>query len=136
MCFIHTQVLKSLLQVQSLHSTGNASFYLLGRKLGLVSGKMTEAQAREFVENLQEVPNLIESVITQAPDIEQLTKRMVNATNAFFIGRGLDYTLCMEGHSSSRKFHIFMLRLMRQASLSTELSHLSAREFLLSQLLP
>ena len=74
-----------------------ASFYLLGCKLGLVSGKMTEAQAREFVENLQEVPNLIESVITQAPDIEQLTKRMVNATNAFFIGRGLDYTLCMEG---------------------------------------
>ena len=74
-----------------------ASFYLLGCKLGLVSGKMTEADAKEFIENLQEVPNLIESVITQAPEIEQLTKRMVNATNAFYIGRGLDYTLCMEG---------------------------------------
>ena len=29
--------------------------------------------------------------------IEQLTKRMINASNAFFIGRGLDYTLSMEG---------------------------------------
>ena len=58
---------------------------------------MTEADAKEFIENLQEVPNFIESVITQAPEIEQLTKRMVNATNAFYIGRGLDYTLCMEG---------------------------------------
>ena len=74
-----------------------ASFFLLGCKLGLVSGKMTEADAKEFIENLQEVPNLIESVITQAPEIEQLTKRMTNATNAFYIGRGLDYALSMEG---------------------------------------
>ena len=42
-------------------------------------------------------PNYIEEVLAQAPDIEQLTKRMINANNAFFIGRGLDYTLCMEG---------------------------------------
>ena len=74
-----------------------ASFYLLGCKLGLVSGKMTEADAKEFIENLQEVPNLIESVITQAPEIEQHTKRMTNATNAFNIGRGLDYAKRMKG---------------------------------------
>lgn len=74
-----------------------ASFYLIGCKLGLVSGRMTKEEAKTFIENLQEVPNLIESVITQAPEIEQLTKRMTNATNAFYIGRGLDYALSMEG---------------------------------------
>ena len=74
-----------------------ASFYLIGCKLGLVSGRMTKEEAETFIENLQEVPNLIESVITQAPEIEQLTKRMTNATNAFYIGRGLDYALSMEG---------------------------------------
>ena len=58
---------------------------------------MTKEEAKTFIENLQEVPNLIESVITQAPEIEQLTKRMTNATNAFYIGRGLDYALSMEG---------------------------------------
>lgn len=51
-----------------------ASFYLIGCKLGLVSGRMTKEEAKTFIENLQEVPNLIESVITQAPEIEQLTK--------------------------------------------------------------
>lgn len=74
-----------------------ASFYLIGCKLGLVSGRMTKEEAKTFIENLQEVPNLIESVITQAPEIEQLTKRMTNAANAFYIGRGLDYALSMEG---------------------------------------
>ena len=74
-----------------------ASFYLIGCKIGLVSGRMTKEEAKTFIENLQEVPNLIESVITQAPEIEQLTKRMTNATNAFYIGRGLDYALSMEG---------------------------------------
>ena len=74
-----------------------ASFYLIGCKIGLVSGRMTKEEAKSFIENLQEVPNLIESVITQAPEIEQLTKRMTNATNAFYIGRGLDYALSMEG---------------------------------------
>ena len=43
---------------------------------------MTKEEAKTFIENLQEVPNLIESVITQAPEIEQLTKRMTNAANA------------------------------------------------------
>lgn len=74
-----------------------ASFYLIGCKIGLVSGRMTKEEAKTFIENLQEVPNLIESVITQAPEIEQLTKRMTNAANAFYIGRGLDYALSMEG---------------------------------------
>ena len=74
-----------------------ASFYLIGCKIGLVSGRMTKEEAKTFIENLQEVPNLIESVITQAPEIKQLTKRMTNATNAFYIGRGLDYALSMEG---------------------------------------
>ena len=49
------------------------------------------------MEHCKEIPNYIEEVLAQAPDIEQLTKRMINANNAFFIGRGLDYTLCMEG---------------------------------------
>ena len=59
--------------------------------------KISVEEARTFVGTLQEIPNYIEEVLAQAPDIEQLTKRMINANNAFFIGRGLDYTLCMEG---------------------------------------
>ncbi len=74
-----------------------ASMYLIACKLGLVLGRMTEAEAKEFLHNLEEVPNLIESVITKAADIELLTRRMTKSEHTFFIGRGLDYTLSMEG---------------------------------------
>lgn len=74
-----------------------ASFYLLACKLGLVLDKINEASARDFIQTLQKVPDIIEPIIGQADVIERLTKRMINAQNAFFIGRGLDYTLSMEG---------------------------------------
>lgn len=74
-----------------------ATFYLLACKLGLVLGKIDEAYAKEFVETLQKTPDTIKTIIEQADTVEHLTKRMINAQNAFFIGRGLDYTLSMEG---------------------------------------
>lgn len=74
-----------------------ATFYLLGCKLALVQNKMSVDEAHGFIQTLSEIPNYIEEVLAQASNVEQLTKRMTNATNAFFIGRGLDYTLCMEG---------------------------------------
>lgn len=74
-----------------------ASFYLLGCKLALVQNKMSVHEAHGFIQTLSEIPNYIEEVLAQASNVEQLTKRMTNAANAFFIGRGLDYTLCMEG---------------------------------------
>ena len=112
-----------------------ASFYLIGCKLGLVSGRMTKEEAKTFIENLQEVPNLIESVITQAPEIEQLTKRMTNATNAFYIGRGLDYALSMEGALKLKEISY----IHAEAYAAGELKHgtiaLISRVFRLSQLL-
>lgn len=72
-------------------------FYLLTAKLGLVQKKMTLQQVKEFITCLETVPQYIAQTIEKADEIEQLTKRMLNASNAFFIGRGLDYTLSMEG---------------------------------------
>ncbi len=74
-----------------------ATFFLLAVKLGLVTGKMTEKDARAFVDNLQRVPDVIRQILLTADDIEELTQRMTNAQNTFFIGRGLDYSLAMEG---------------------------------------
>ncbi|SFG61184.1 glucosamine--fructose-6-phosphate aminotransferase (isomerizing) [Lachnospiraceae bacterium C7] len=74
-----------------------ASMYLLGCKLGLVTNKLSVEKAKEFMNNLKKVPDMIKAVLTQEDKVAELTKRMTNSTNAFFIGRGLDYTLSMEG---------------------------------------
>ena len=74
-----------------------ATMYLLACKLGLSLGKMSEEDAKEFIKTLESVPDYIEAVIAKASDVEQLTRQMINSEHTFFIGRGLDYTLTMEG---------------------------------------
>ena len=74
-----------------------ATFYLIACRLGLVTGTLSEADARTLISHLQEVPQNINNVLKQEASVAELTKRMNNADNAFFIGRGLDYSLCMEG---------------------------------------
>ncbi|MGN0171078.1 MAG: glutamine--fructose-6-phosphate transaminase (isomerizing) [Lachnospiraceae bacterium] len=72
-------------------------FYLLTAKLGLVQHKMDEPTVRHFIRSLEMVPENIKNTLQMADDIKALTSRMLNAEHAFFIGRGLDYTLSMEG---------------------------------------
>lgn len=74
-----------------------ASLYLLTCKLGLVRSQIPVSYAQEFIQTLQQTPKDMEHMLHQADAIERLTKRMINAQNTFFIGRGLDYTLSMEG---------------------------------------
>lgn len=79
------------------YTVQTAAFYLIACKLGLVQHKITETEAGEFIQNLQNVSGHITEILKLSDDVERLTKRMLNASNTFFIGRGIDYTLSMEG---------------------------------------
>lgn len=79
------------------YTVQTAAFYLIACKLGLVQHKLTETEALEFIQNLQNVSSHITEILKLSDDVERLTKRMLNASNTFFIGRGIDYTLSMEG---------------------------------------
>lgn len=79
------------------YTVQTAAFYLIACKLGLVQQAITEDEAKTFIQNLEAVCDNISEVLKLSPSIEQLTKRMLNASNTFFIGRGIDYTLSMEG---------------------------------------
>ncbi|MCR4956926.1 MAG: glutamine--fructose-6-phosphate transaminase (isomerizing) [Lachnospiraceae bacterium] len=72
-------------------------FYLLTAKLGLVQNKMSVDDAKAFIKNLEAVPSMMENMLSLDTHIKELTKRMQQSNNAFFIGRGLDYSLSMEG---------------------------------------
>ncbi len=74
-----------------------AAFYLIAVKLGLVSGKMTEKEAKDFIGTLKTVPEMIKNMLGCESRVEALTRQMVNAEDAFYIGRGLDYQLSLEG---------------------------------------
>ncbi len=75
-----------------------ATLYLIGCKIGLVQKRISEEQARDFILHLQNVPQDIQKVLAKKDSIsETVVDVLKNAENAFFIGRGNDYSLSLEG---------------------------------------
>jgi len=73
-----------------------ASFYLLALKIGLVTGKMDEEAVKTYIRTLESMPDVIADALEKEKDLAQMSSRLVNAADAFFIGRGLDYSLARE----------------------------------------
>ena len=46
---------------------------------------------------MQELPSIIEKILSDKQDIQKFASLHYNAKSIFFIGRGLDYALSMEG---------------------------------------
>lgn len=74
-----------------------AAMYLVGARLGVVNGLNEKGEIENFITDLKKVPEVIKSVLEMEDIIRAYAARMANAHDAFFIGRGLDYTLSMEG---------------------------------------
>ena len=80
------------------YSVQLAALYLIGCKLGLVNAKLSVREARAFIRHLQEAIPAVEKVLENAGVIKKAAEEtLLTATDAFYIGRGLDYTLAIEG---------------------------------------
>jgi glucosamine--fructose-6-phosphate aminotransferase (isomerizing) len=71
--------------------------YLLGAWVARERGKITEAEEREIVAGLQALPAAVEQVLEQEKEIDLLAQQFAGCRDFFFLGRGLDYALAMEG---------------------------------------
>lgn len=79
------------------YSVQMAAMYLIGCRMALVKGIYTEEQAKQFVVKLQQAIPVIEQTLKQADQIKEVANYIKLAPDAFFIGRGMDYTLSLEG---------------------------------------
>lgn len=71
--------------------------YLLAIRLSRAVGRMTVEQERERCEKLLELPELIEELLKIDGELKALAAEFEAAKSIFFIGRGLDYAISMEG---------------------------------------
>lgn len=60
-------------------------------------GTIDTAQLAELVEELEQLPTHVEAVLGTAENIRPAAERIATRSSAFFIGRGLDYTVSLEG---------------------------------------
>ncbi len=73
-----------------------SAMYLIACKMGMVKGILSEGEAKHFMTKLINAPNIIEDTLKMANDIKRIANHIKLAPNAFYIGRGLDYTMSLE----------------------------------------
>ena len=73
-----------------------AAMYLIACRIGLVKGLISELEAKRFMTKLTNASNIVEETLKCADDIKRVADHIKFATDTFYIGRGLDYTMSLE----------------------------------------
>ena len=71
--------------------------YLFALRLAYVRGAQTEAETRRLTAELLRASEVIKPRLADCEQIKYLASRFVNTQSCFFIGRGFDYSLSLEG---------------------------------------
>lgn len=73
------------------------ALYLLAMKFAHVRGTVSEEEYKSLLIDLRRLPEQIELLLGNKEKIQRFANRYIVAKSIFFIGRGLDYSLSMEG---------------------------------------
>ncbi len=79
------------------YTTQLALIYLIVAKMAQVRGIWDESQTKQYIKELEKVPAAIEAVLARRKEIHLIAKNVLEAKDLFMIGRGLDYSLLLEG---------------------------------------
>ena len=80
------------------YTTQLVSFYMIALDFAIKKGTISREYYNEMIEKLKDMPELVSKALEQETHIkEDVAKELKNATSAFYLGRGLDYNLAMEG---------------------------------------
>lgn len=79
------------------YTTQLAVLYLLAGRMAYVRGAFDEARTKAFVEELLRVPAVMQEVLERREEIHYIARSILNAKDVFMIGRGLDYSILLEG---------------------------------------
>ena len=71
--------------------------YLLAIKFGVVRGELTDEACREYLDELETIPDKIEQIMENKERLQWFAAKFANAHDVFFVGRGIDYAISLEG---------------------------------------
>jgi len=79
------------------YSAQLAAIYAIAVALAEAKGKISERERRYYIEELQTLPEKIEKALESKERIQWFSSKYANARDVFFLGRGLDYAISLEG---------------------------------------
>ena len=79
------------------YSTQLIAVYMLAIQFAKVRGEITDEQYAAYIKELQTIPDKIRKILEDKERIQWFAAKQANAKDVFFIGRGIDYAICLEG---------------------------------------
>ena len=79
------------------YSTQLIAGYLLAMQFAVARGEMPEEKCSDMLTELYTIPDKIEKILADKERIQWFANKLAGAKDAFFIGRGIDYAISLEG---------------------------------------
>ena len=79
------------------YSAQLAAMYCLAVQFARIRGKITEEQYGYYIAELLTIPEKIQKVLEDKERLQWFAAKYANAADVFFVGRGVDYAICLEG---------------------------------------
>lgn len=79
------------------YSTQLAVIYLISTYMAEKLGMLTSGEYAKLVKDIESLPDKVAEVLTSKENVQYLASKFYNCHSIFFIGRNLDYAVCMEG---------------------------------------
>ena len=79
------------------YSTQFMATYILALQFAKVRGEISDETYKNMIAELQTIPDKIAKILDDKERIQWFASKQANAHDVFFVGRGIDYAICMEG---------------------------------------
>ena len=79
------------------YSTQLIAGYLLAMQLAKVRGEVTDERFAELLDEIQTIPDKVSKILEDKERLQWFAAKFANIRDAFFIGRGIDYAVSLEG---------------------------------------
>lgn len=79
------------------YSTQLMATYVLALQFAKVRGEISDETYQNMIKELLTIPDKIAKILEDKERIQWFASKQANAHDVFFVGRGIDYAICMEG---------------------------------------
>lgn len=79
------------------YSTQLIACYLLAIQFGKVRGQLEDARYASLLAELELIPDKIQKILEDKERLQWFAAKLATVEDIFFIGRGIDYAVCLEG---------------------------------------
>ena len=79
------------------YSAQLAAGYALAVQFGYVKGTVSQADYERYIGELRTIPAKIEKILDDKERLQWFASKFAHKHDVFFIGRGIDYAICLEG---------------------------------------